>query len=211
MARRQVLVAYNAQVRQLPGDLQHRECALIAIGRQHARNFDVGHHPSGNSAARVLAELRKLAAKGASPGDSQTATPVKSELDRIRKHRASRLAGAQVGSDGTDRRWRIARKMTPERVISTVDPEARHTRKSPSSRRDGYRAHLVAEPETRLITDEALTKTAGAGNADAALARQFVAHTEPDHTPAAAKDAEHAANADVAQVGGGAAVGKMRN
>jgi hypothetical protein len=122
------------------------------------------------------------------------------------------VAGQDVepaeGSDGTDGRWRIARKVAPERVISTVDPEARHTRKSPSSRRDGYRAHLVAEPETGLITDEALTKAAGAGNADAALARQFVAHTEPDHTPAAAKDAGHAANADVAQVGGGAGSGR---
>jgi pyruvate-formate lyase len=68
---------------------------LIEIGRKHARNFDAGHHPSGNSAARVLAELRKLAAKRASAGDSKTATLVKSELDRIREHRASRLAGAQ--------------------------------------------------------------------------------------------------------------------
>ena len=33
-------------------------------------------------------------------------------------------------SDGTDGRWRIARKVAPDRVISTVDREARHTRKS---------------------------------------------------------------------------------
>ena len=33
-----------------------------------------------------------------------------------------------------------------------VDPEARHTRKSPEARRDGYRAHLAAEPETGIIT-----------------------------------------------------------
>lgn len=95
VAHREVLVAYNAQVRQLPGDLQHRECGLIQIGRQHARNFDAGHHPSGNSAARVLTELRKLAAKHVLAVDSQTATPVKSELDRIRERHASRLAGAQ--------------------------------------------------------------------------------------------------------------------
>jgi hypothetical protein len=42
------------------------------------------------------------------------------------------LAG---GSDGTDRRWRIARKVAEVRVISTVDPDARHTRKSPEARR----------------------------------------------------------------------------
>jgi hypothetical protein len=55
-------------------------------------------------------------------------------------------------SDGTDGRWRIARKVAPDRVISTVDREARHTRKSKSKRRDGFRGHLTAEPETGLIT-----------------------------------------------------------
>jgi hypothetical protein len=75
------------------------------------------------------------------------------------------VAGQDVepaeGSDGTDGRWRIARKVAPDRVISTVDPDARHTRKSPEARRDGYRAHVVAEPETGIITDEALTKPPG--------------------------------------------------
>ena len=42
-------------------------------------------------------------------------------------------------SDGTDGRWRIARTVAPDRVISTVDREARHTRKSKSRRRDGFR------------------------------------------------------------------------
>ena len=61
------------------------------------------------------------------------------------------VAGQDVepaeGSDGTDGRWRIARKVAPDRVISTVDPDARHTRKSPEARRDGYRAHVAAEPK----------------------------------------------------------------
>ena len=39
-------------------------------------------------------------------------------------------------------------------MISTVDPEARHTRKSPENRRDGYRAHVAACPETGIITGE---------------------------------------------------------
>ena len=75
------------------------------------------------------------------------------------------VAGQDVepaeGSDGTDGRWRIARKVAEGRVVSTVDPEARHTRKSPEARRDGYRAHVAAEPETGLITDEELTKATG--------------------------------------------------
>ena len=99
------------------------------------------------------------------------------------------VAGQDVepaeGSDGRDGRWRIARKVAPDRVISTVDPQARHTRKSPSNRKDGYRAHLVAEPETGLIIDEVLTMAAGTENSDAALAQQFLANAEqgPDeHT-----------------------------
>ncbi len=32
------------------------------------------------------------------------------------------------------------------------DPEARHGRKTPSQRRDGYKAHVAAEPETGVIT-----------------------------------------------------------
>jgi len=70
-------------------------------------------------------------------------------------------------SDGTDGRWRIARKVAPDRVISTVDREARHTRKSKSKRRDGFRGHLAAEPGTGLITDCEMTMAAGPGGSDA--------------------------------------------
>jgi hypothetical protein len=135
------------------------------------------------------------------------------------------VAGQDVepagGSDGRDGRWRIARRVAPDRVISTVDPQARHTRKSPSSRRDGYRAHGVAEPETGLITDEQVTMAAGADNADPAVAAVFLANTEPAQTepedttvgvpagPAAeavADDLTPAADAaEVAPVAGGAA------
>ena len=96
------------------------------------------------------------------------------------------VAGQDVepaeGSDGTDGRWRIARRVAPDRVISQVDPEARHTRKSPEARRDGYRAHVAADPETGIITDEALTMAAGPQNSDAAVAERFLA---ADTTPAA--------------------------
>ncbi len=70
-------------------------------------------------------------------------------------------------SDGTDGRWRIARKVAPDRVISTVDRQARHTRKCKSKRRDGFRGHVAAEPETGLITDCEMTMAAGDGSTDA--------------------------------------------
>jgi hypothetical protein len=79
------------------------------------------------------------------------------------------------GSDGTGGRWRIARKVAEDRVISTVDPDARHTRKSPEARRDGYRAHLAADPETGIITDEKLTRASGTENSDPAVAEEFLA------------------------------------
>ena len=89
------------------------------------------------------------------------------------------VAGQDVepaeGSDGTDGRWRIARKVAGDRVISVNDPEARHTRKSPEARRDGYRAHVSAEPATGLVTDEQLTRAAGPDNSDAAVAAQMIA------------------------------------
>jgi len=68
--------------------------------------------------------------------------------------------------------------------ISTVDPQARHTRKSPEARRDGYRAHLAAEPGTGLITDCALTKASGQANSDAAVApRLLAARLRPGRGP----------------------------
>jgi hypothetical protein len=73
------------------------------------------------------------------------------------------------GSDGTDGRWRIARRVAPERVISTVDPESRHAHKTRSRRQDGYKAHVVVEPDTGIITDTALTPAAGSDNSDAAI------------------------------------------
>jgi hypothetical protein len=89
------------------------------------------------------------------------------------------VAGQDVepaeGSDGTDGRWRIARKVAEDRVVSTVDPDARHTRKSPEARRDGYRAHVAADPETGIITDEKLTRAAGTENSDPAVAEEFLA------------------------------------
>jgi hypothetical protein len=72
-------------------------------------------------------------------------------------------------SDGTDGRWRIARRTAPERVISTVDPDARHAHKTRERRQDGFRAHIVAEPDTGLITVTRLTRAAGLQNSDAAI------------------------------------------
>jgi IS5 family transposase len=67
------------------------------------------------------------------------------------------VAGQDVEPGEEEGTWRIARRVAPDRVISTVDPEARHMHKSRSEYRDGYKAHLAVEPETGLITGAALT------------------------------------------------------
>jgi hypothetical protein len=83
------------------------------------------------------------------------------------------VAGQDVepaaGSDGTDGRWQIAHKVAPDRIISVIDPEARHAHKTVSRRDDGFTAHIQAEPDTGLITETQLTAAAGADNSEATV------------------------------------------
>lgn len=80
------------------------------------------------------------------------------------------VAGQDVEPGDEEGTWRIAQRVAPDRVISTVDPESRHMHKSVSSYRDGYKAHVAVEPETGLITACALTPAnAGDGPTGVAL------------------------------------------
>ena len=83
------------------------------------------------------------------------------------------IAGQDVepaeGSDGTDGRWRIARKVASDRVISTVDPESRHVHKTVHHRQDGYKAHVAIEPGTGLFTGGKLTRASGQDNHEAVV------------------------------------------
>jgi IS5 family transposase len=67
------------------------------------------------------------------------------------------VAGQDVEPGDTDGTWRIAQRVAHDRMISTVDPDARHMHKSVSEYRDGYKAHIAVEPETGLITAAAIT------------------------------------------------------
>ncbi|MFK5647002.1 IS1182 family transposase [Ornithinimicrobium sp. LYQ121] len=95
------------------------------------------------------------------------------------------VAGQDVepaeGSDGTDGRWRIARKTVPDRMISTVDPDARHAHKTRERRQDGFKAHVVVEPDTGLMTMVKLTRTNGTDNSDASVGADLVT-TDPTIT-----------------------------
>ena len=100
--------------------------------------------------------------------------------------KAVELLGVVAGQDTepdpkVPGRVRIARRVAKGRVISTVDPEARHARKTRSQRRDGYKAHIVAEPDTGLITAAELTT---ADTSDAATGARLLQQdpTAPHHT-----------------------------
>ena len=75
------------------------------------------------------------------------------------------VAGQDVAQsdDGT---FAIVRGVAKDRVISTVDPEARHGHKSANRRFDGYKTHLSVDPESEIIA-EATTTPANAHDHDA--------------------------------------------
>jgi len=87
---------------------------------------------------------------------------------------AAELLAAVAGQDleeGPDHRMRIARRVGKDRVISIVDPDARHGRKSAAGGFDGYKGHIATDPDSELITDTAVT----AGNAaDASTAKELI-------------------------------------
>src|SRR5215213_4987554 len=73
---------------------------------------------------------------------------------------AARLLAAVVGQDlehDGDGRFRIARKVATDRVLSTVDPGARHGHKSSARGFDGYKGHASVDPDSELVMATAAT------------------------------------------------------
>lgn len=87
---------------------------------------------------------------------------------------AAELLATVLGQDleaGDGGRFRIARKVARDRVISTVDPDARHGHKSSARGFDGYKGHVALDPDSEIITDTTVT----AGNAgDASAAEELI-------------------------------------
>jgi hypothetical protein len=68
---------------------------------------------------------------------------------------AAALLATVTGQDieeTADGRFRIFEGTAPDRVISTVDPEARHGHKTAAHGFDGYKAHVAADPDSEIIT-----------------------------------------------------------
>ncbi len=115
------------------------------------------------------------------------------------------LLAAVVGQDleeGDDGTFRIMRGVAKDRIISTVDPDARHGRKTSAHRFDGYKGHIAVDPDSEIITDTAVG-AANAGDAAAAegLIDDLLGDGDGDH------DDTHDGNGGRARVYGDAAYG----
>ena len=110
---------------------------------------------------------------------------LESEVDQ-----AARLVATVVGQDldqGSDGVFRIAWRVAPDRVISTVDPDARHGHKTSARGFDGYKGHLAADPDSEIITATGVT----AGNAgDAEPAEELLAEDLPKPAPEGSDDTD---------------------
>jgi len=87
---------------------------------------------------------------------------------------AARLVATVVGQDleeGDDGVFRIARRVAKDRVISTVDPEARHGHKTASRGFDGYKGHAGVDPDSEIIT---ATKVTPGNVGDATAAEDLI-------------------------------------
>jgi len=95
---------------------------------------------------------------------------------------AAALLAAVVGQDldeGVDGVFRIAKRVAKDRIISTVDPDARHGHKTSARGFDGYKGHVAVDPDSELITAAAVTAgNVGDGQAVEALLASELA--EPD-------------------------------
>jgi hypothetical protein len=83
---------------------------------------------------------------------------------------AAELLATVVGQDlevGDHGAFRIARKVAPGRVISVVDPDARHGHKTSARNFDGYKGHVAVDPDSEVITATSVTP-GNAGDASAA-------------------------------------------
>ena len=100
---------------------------------------------------------------------------------------AVKLVATVVGQDleqRDDGMFRIARRVAKDRVISTVDPEARHGHKTAARGFDGYKGHIAIDPDSEIITATTVT----AGNAsDGSVADVLVADVLVE-LPAASPD-----------------------
>jgi IS5 family transposase len=96
-----------------------------------------------------------------------------------RVEHAVRLVATVLGQDLTDDgdgTFRIARKVAADRVISTVDLQARHGHKTNARGFDGYKGHIAIDPDSEIVT---ATEVTPANSGDAEVAQDLLADILP--------------------------------
>lgn len=97
--------------------------------------------------------------------------------------RAAELLATVIGQDieqTPDGTFRIARRVAPDRVISTVDPEARHGHKTSARGFDGYKGHVSVDPDSEIIVEaEVGAANKGDGEMMATLLAEFIGPEAP--------------------------------
>ena len=122
------------------------------------------------------------------------------ELATVARDAADLLAlvAGQDVAEGDDGVFRIVRGVAKDRIISTVDPEARHGHKSRNRRFDGYKAHLSVDPDSELI-DEVVATPANAPDRDA-VDDLLADHVGDDDKPTVIGDSAYADGATRARL-----------
>jgi hypothetical protein len=175
----QLIAAIRRVGRDVPGAAELVTTACTGYDYTRAGKPDIAWDDQGAREELVsalvndaVALLARLAQRMAEPDAEQWDDKVRETAEQAVALLAL-VAGQDVepaeGSDGTDGRWRIARKVAPDRMISTVDSDARHAHKTRHRRQDGFKAHVVVEPDTGLITATELTRASGPDNSDATV------------------------------------------
>lgn len=174
----QLIAAIRRVRREVP------EAAAVIAAECHAHHYDDPGKPSiawGDPAARdalvdaLVGDAHRLLARlhghDASGGRDCEALAL---LALVAGQDVEWVPDDPEDPDDRHGRWRIAQRVAKDRVISVVDPEARHAHKSVQRRQDGFKAHLAVEPDTGLVTDCALTKAAGQDTHDAVVGVQLL-------------------------------------
>jgi len=163
---------------------QDREPALRAVLRRDD-DYRKGGKPAcdWDDAESRLALVDALARDGEAVLEALENQPLPTPLGE-----AAALLATVLGQDleeGPDGRIRIARRVARDRVISTVDPDARHGHKTNAHAFDGYKGHVAIDPDSELITATAVTpgNAGDAGVVSELLGPELATPASPDAGP----------------------------
>jgi hypothetical protein len=168
VATQDTVTMIRSAIRKLLEQADAELCAQLRANLKRDDDYASGGKPTcdWDDAAAREALIDELARDGyaalAVLDGVQLSEPVK---------QAGALLATVLGQDLEQRDdgvFRIARRVATDRVISTVDPEARHGHKTASRGFDGYKGHIAVDPDSEIITATEVT----AGNAGDAHSRR---------------------------------------